>query len=112
MKKISFLAFFLFIILDANSQSIDSIACKKVEDTLRIIEKYIIDPHSDPQLRRIAAANFLVEISDIPYEGGVSFLGAESPKKSFYLKCVEWFICNKSKVRWDENEKKIIFKVD
>jgi hypothetical protein len=95
---------------NANSQSIDSIAYKKIEDTLKVIENFLGDVNSDPQLKRIAAVTFLLEISKIPYEGQVTFIGTEFPAKSFYTKCNDWFIANKRKLVWDVNQNKVVMK--
>jgi hypothetical protein len=97
-----------FFCLNLSSQGIDSIACKKVEDTLKVVEFFLDDINSDPQLKRITAIAFLLELSKIPYEGGVTFIGTEFPARSFYTKCKDWYIVNKRKLVWDVKENKVI----
>jgi hypothetical protein len=96
--------------LKVSSQSIDSIACSKVEDTLRLIENLLIDVNSDPHLKRIDAIAFLCSISKIPYEGCVTFIGTEFPAKSFFIKCKEWYFVNRKKLAWDETQNQVVIR--
>ena len=99
-----------FFFTRVNSQNIDSIAYKKVEDTLKVIEKFLDDANSDPQLKRVSAIAFLLKISKIPYEGKVTFIGTEFPSKGFYTKCKDWFVANKGKLMWDVKQNKIVMR--
>lgn len=99
-----------FIAKNSNCQSTDGVAQKKFEDTLKVIEEFLLGINPDPQLKRIAAADFLWTITKIPYEGRVSFLGKETPSARFYNKCKDWYIVNKLNLVWDERQNKIILK--
>jgi hypothetical protein len=109
-KLLLLAAIFVCVHVKAISQPIDSIACKKVEDTLRILEKLLDDVNSDSNYNRAHAVDFFLEISKLPYEGRVTFFGAEFPSKKFYLKCREWYLANKRKLIWDANKNKIFLK--
>lgn len=93
------------------SQSIDSIACKKVEDTLAIIKAFCEDINSDKQLRRINTVLFLQRLTKIKSKSDISFAGPEFPKKDDYDKWNSWYIKNRTRLRWD-NEEKIIYLVE
>jgi len=97
-----------FTWLPGQSQTVDVLACQKFEDTLNILKKYFENHNSDPHLFRLDAIDFLIKITEIPYEGRITFVGREFPEESFFDKCKSWLQKNRVKLKYDKTQNKIL----
>lgn len=108
---VTIVAVTLFHAQKAMSQNLDSVACKKFNDTLEIVRKLVDDINSDPTLRRVSAISFLRELTRVPYQGtNISLIGPDRPSKNYYLSLMIWYEANKNRLAWDPNNEKIYLK--
>ena len=100
----------VFISNYTKAQCVDSIACKLYEKNLKIVKDVIDNINSDPHLERLEAISFLIELTSIPYDGKVTFIGREFPSKKFHQKCLEWYKINQKRIFFDANLKRVTLK--
>jgi hypothetical protein len=103
--------FFLTIFFLTNnllySQTSDTTACRKIEDSLRIVERFLNDHNSDSSMKRISAVIFLTSLTGIKSQSPIDYLGQHIPVKDDYKLWLAWYEANKLNVFWDPCEKKV-----
>ena len=100
---------FLFFAI-ASAQKIDSFACKKIENHLEVIDKYLKNKNSDPSRRRVIAIEFLTILTGIPSESDGNYFGQSSPTQKDYNKWSEWYKRNRRYVYWDSKQQAVLLR--
>ena len=106
-KALLAIVFVLGLTCEALSQEVDSIACKKVEDTLHLLQAFLENPNSDTSLRRVGAVYFLQNLTRINSASRVTFVGPEFPTKEDYNKWMAWYKANRNELRYNKRNNQV-----
>ena len=92
------------------AQQYDTTAVRIVQNSLKIIEKYLSDRNSSQPVERAVLINFLTSLTGIQSQSDGTYNGQTAPTKDDVKNWTLWLEINKQNIFWENSSKSVILR--